>query len=208
MQPIVWRLLIAAWAVGSRFFRTTIGWTGLSRSCFSCVRNDMPSGQYGPGRTMMANGCSTCPSRCFSSSADSSMQAIWNPPIPRMARMGPASSSSAASRIGSRPIHLISLCIEQVELRSARSAGDGLCMVAPAGGIRIFPCTGRAQGEFRHGGPLTVIRERRDDAVAGSAVHAGRCPVICHIFRLLKNIVDARHRRSRYRAGSSRSVNR
>ena len=76
-----------------------------------------------------------------------------------------------------------------------------------AAGIIILSCAGRAGRKFSHRGTLTVVRERIDDTVAGSAVHAGSCPVILISSAFVRKYLQYSHRRSRYPVGSCRSVN-
>ena len=130
-----------------------------------------------PGRTITANGCSIRPSWALSSPEDSSMQARWNPPTPRIARIFPASSSAAASRTGSShgtsvpgPIHEPSPG-PQVWQAIVCAWWRREC------GSPVLPRAGSAHRKSVHACPLPVVRDLLDDAVPGPAVHAGGCPV-------------------------------
>ncbi len=82
-------------------------------------------------------------------------------------------------------LHLVSACIDQGEVRPAGSAGDRLCMVAPACRDRHIPVHSPGTGGILPSMCAPGRRGSPDDAVPGPAVHAGRGPVILRISRLL-----------------------
>ena len=81
--------------------------------------------------------------------------------------MHPGIEQARLLRVSDPGLNLVSRGYRTGKFRAAGAARDSLGMVAPASGIAVFSCTGRAQRKVGHGSPFAVIGDFVDDAVAG-----------------------------------------
>ena len=183
----------------ARHSSSTIGCSGdVSRSASAEPTRQCARSSSRPAN-MTASGLSGRRLRCFrrrTASPSVASQARWKPPRPLTARISPAHSRSAASRMGaagpasppaassitpppsaSRP--------QQPHARTAHRTRVGLRVEATVARVLVLPPAGRAQREAPHGRPLAVVGQVLDDREPGPAVGAvGERVVVAAVARV------------------------